>query len=303
MRSMGSRYGSVGEHGEWKNAVEHYHWDRLQQAFDLSLELGVGATGVYGRFFRQIEAEHVTRVHAMLYNPTDWLTLESILSETEGASGWEQTVLQACDKIASRLGWQHGAPTMISVLAGESDAPWAVGRYGYCVDKFPYDKICVPQASLFNGQLSETVTHEYAHVITLNLSEGTVPRYLDEAVAMVAQGEPDYRVLRGFANEQIRWLPVEEINATYVQEMQAGGGQQLWFAYQQSAAIGHYLVSLNGEAGLGDLLRAFSDNSTLTELRMRIVGQSPADEALQQVYGFGERELFERALRWTRGEE
>jgi hypothetical protein len=301
---MGSRnrYGSIGEHGEWKNAVEHYHWDRLQQAYDLSLELGVGATGVYGRFFRQIEAEHLTRLQSELQKSTDWLTLESIRHETDHVPQWQEVVLDACANIAGRLGWEHGAPTMISVLAAESDAPWAVGRYGYCVDKFPYDKICLPQVSLTNGQLEETVVHEYAHVITLNLSEGLVPRYLDEAIAMVAQGEPDYRVLRGFASDQIRWLAVEDINATYVQEMQAGGGQQLWFAYQQSAAIGHYLVSLKGEAGLGDLLRAFSDNSTLTELKMRIVGQSPADEALQQVYGFGERELFERALRWTRGD-
>jgi hypothetical protein len=51
-----------------------------------------------------------------------------------------------------------------------------------------------------------------------------------------------------------------------------------------------------GKAKLGQLLDAFTDNTLLTDLKMRVTGQSPADEALKQVYGLGERELFAAVL-------
>ena len=46
--------------------------------------------------------------------------------------------------VGKLLGWDHSAPTMVSILAKECDAPWAVNPFGYCTDKYEFDKICLP---------------------------------------------------------------------------------------------------------------------------------------------------------------
>jgi hypothetical protein len=72
----------------------------------------------------------------------------------------------------------------------------------------------------------------------------------------------------------------------------------VWLAYQQSAVIGYFLSSLKGERGLGDLMRAFANNSTLKDILLRFREDGATDEALKEVYGFGTRELFQKAHEW-----
>ncbi|MEA2553244.1 MAG: hypothetical protein QOJ65_1420 [Fimbriimonadaceae bacterium] len=188
---------------------------------------------------------------------------------------------------------------MVSVLAQEANAPWAVGRYGYFVDKYPHDKICLPNyAAHHPDYLHETTMHEYAHAIVLNLAEGHVPRWLNEAIAMVAQGGADKEIAHKFARREIDWLAPNQLNVELVSELEGEERTSLWYAYQQSAWIGEYLVNLKGEAGLAELLKAFADNPFLKELFMRAVNYPHAEEALKQVYGFGQDVLFERALKW-----
>lgn len=281
--------------------MEAYYWDRLEGAYELAIRLGVGETAQLARFYRLVEGEHLTRKSAVQEKIADWLTLEYVPGEAGDPEQLSQRIVAACDAIAQRLGWTHGPGVMVSVLLSDVDAPWAAGRFGYFVDKYPYDKICIPYRSAHDPDyLHETVMHEYAHCIVLNLAQGHAPRWLNEAVAMVAQGGADRQAVAGFVRGEIPWQKLSRVSTNFIAEEQ--GAHALWHAYQQSACIGAYLVSLKGERGLGDLLRAFSDNSVLQELKMRVTNQPPADEALRQTYGFGEEDLFDLGLEWLKSQ-
>ena len=297
-----SRYGTLGDHMEWRAAIEQYHWDRVEEAYALINELGIGGDAGYGGWYRLIEAEATTRARSQVRRLTDWLELETIPEETAYADELPERVLEACDGIAERLGWKHGPATRVSVLAAEADAPWAIGRYGYMADKYPYDKICVPQRALDSpGELRATVAHEYAHVITLNGAEGRVPTWLDEAIAMLAEPNPDLNARRAFANGDADWLWPDDLDHAFHAERRGGeNSRRVYLAYQQAAWLGRYLVSLSGEAQIADLLRGFANNSAWTEVKMRVTGQHPADEALREVFGMSEQETFAEALEWIK---
>lgn len=297
-----SRYGTLGDHMEWRTAIEEYHWDRVDNAYRLVSTLGVGKEAGYEGWYRLIEAEAETRARAEVRRLTDWLELETIPEETEHAEDLPDRVLEACDGIAERLGWKHSPATRVSVLTAEADAPWAIGRYGYMADKYPYDKICVPLRALSDAaELRSTVAHEYAHVIALNGAEGKVPTWLDEAIAMLAEPNPDLVARRAFVEGHADWLWPEDLDRAFHAERRGGeNSRRVYFAYQQSAWLGRFLVSLCGEARIGELLHGFANNSAWTEVKMRVTGQSPADEALREVFGMSEHEVFSEALEWIK---
>ena len=56
-----SRYGSVGQNGEWNEAIEAYYWDRLPESFAIAQALGAGFGGAALRWYRMIEGEALTR--------------------------------------------------------------------------------------------------------------------------------------------------------------------------------------------------------------------------------------------------
>jgi hypothetical protein len=236
-----------------------------------------------------IDAEFQTRQRSERAPLTEWLEIEWLPDELRPDQGFANAILTACEDTAKRLSWNHEAKVLLTVLAEEADAPWTDGRFGYMVDKFPYDKICIPLAACGSRErLHEVVAHEYAHVITLNLSQGRVPRWLDEAIAMVMQsGER--------AQPVSEWLLPEDLDAAYNTDQT---DRRRWMAYQQSGIIGEFLIQLGGEEKLAELLRDFANNSTWTELKMAVTGQSPVDEAVREAFGFGVADLFANAEVW-----
>lgn len=299
-----ARYGAAGEHGAWKVVMDHYYWDRLKEAFRAAEGLGTG-TAAHGIVnYRMIEGEFMTRERGQMHTATDWLTIETIPEQTiEPMQALQERVVDAADAIARRFGYEHGPPVLLSVLAEEANVPWMPGRHGYCIEKFPYDKICVPSYSLKeHDDLEHVVQHEYAHVVCLNLSQGLCPHWLDEAIAMVAGGGVERRAWRALAAGREQWLGPEELNSAYRRDREDEAQRRdVWLAYQQSAALGFYLASIKGEGALGDLLRAFSNNSVMQDLVMRVKGEAPSDEALNEVYGFGTRALFKEGFSWLKG--
>jgi hypothetical protein len=217
------RYGAAGESGAWKVVFDHYHWDRLKEAYEAAVELGAGHWGHGLVGYRMIEGEWITRERGVVERVNDWLQVEVILDELPGAGLPHRTVPETlvkqivapCDEVASAFGFAHGPQVMVSVLSAESDVPWMPGRHGFCIDKHPYDKIVVPNYSLNDpDDLRHVMAHEYAHVVALNLSEGRVPRWLDEAIAMVAGGGVDKRAWRLLESGHEEWLDAEELDSS-----------------------------------------------------------------------------------------
>lgn len=300
---LASRYGAAGESHAWKHVFEHYYWDRLEQAHRAASELGAGAaaSGLIG--FRTIEGEYSTRQRSTLHEVNEWLTVEVIEEELpEPVQVLSKHIVSFCDIVAKRLGFEHGPSTLVTVLSKDSNVPWMPGRHGFCVDKYPYDKICIPNFSTHDhDDLKHVVQHEYAHVITLNLSNGQCPLWLDEAIAMVAGGGADRRIWAALASGRAQWLAFDRLSSSFLRNREDDHERQIvWHAYQQSAVIGFYLANLKGEQGLAALMRGYANNTLIKDFMMRVKGQEPTDEALREVYDIDTKQLFELAHSWLK---
>lgn len=296
-----TRWGAVGlDHIDWRVALQHYEAERLEEAYDTAVEIGVGHGARYVTWFRTIEAEFRTSEQASVLPLRENLELEVVEAEAlDFLADLQTTALSAVEDLGRRFAYGHESPTRISVLAAETDAPWLFGRYGYCTLKEPYYKICVPYRLLSNeNALYDTLRHEYAHVIVGTLSEGRAPRWLDEAMAMVAEGGIPSSERRRFARGEEEWLTHEELEAD-LRDLE--DSREKYLAYMQAGLVGEYLVAAFGEPSLGDMLRGFSDHSYWKELWLRIRGTSSEEEAIDQVYNLTLEELFARAESWVKG--
>lgn len=293
-----ARYGTVGDHFEWQAAIALYDQDRVVEARDLALRLGTGATGAMTGWFRLFEAEAEARERSEVVSLADWLDLEFAREDVGDLNDLRAEILAAMDEMAARLGWSHGPKVRISILGPDADAPWAIGRYGYMVPKADYDKICLPSHVLgHSSALKITLQHEYAHVIVRQGSQGKAPDWLDEGIAMLAEPRIDPAVVAAFANGRHPWLSPTELNQAFHAERRNGENSvRVHMAYMQAALLVRYVVGQCQELRVARLLEGFVNNPNWQELWMRVTGQPYADEALREVYGIGESELFDLVL-------
>jgi hypothetical protein len=298
-----SRYGSIGEGGEWRQAIEAYYQDNVEAAYQIALSLGAGFGGSALNWYRMIEGEALARQQGTVQKITDWLQIEKVDNELQGVHGLEETVQAACEEVAERLGWTFEVPTLVTVLVREADNPWHGARFGYAVDKVPYDKVCVPNAVCHDPeQLRSVIAHEYSHIVTLNLTDNRAPQWLEEGIAMFIQGEPLASSFAPFHARPSDWLSPHDLDLAFgVDRRDAETHRAVRHAYQQAAVLVHYLHSLAGEEGLRRLLRAFTNNSLWDEVKINVLGAPSVEEALHEVYKVGQGEVFELAFKWSAG--
>lgn len=283
-----TRYGSIGQNGEWKEAIEAYYWDRMPEAFAVAQALGAGYGGAALRWYRMIEGEALTREQAEVREQTPWLTIEAVpIDESDDAR--YLTIQEACEGVARLLEWDFSMGVRATILLPEVDAPWHEARFGYCVDKYPYDKICLPQAAAMDPHsLARVAAHEFTHVVTLNLTGGRIPHWLDEGLAMLMESAGP-RPIR-------HWLEPNALNAAFeADRREAVGLSRSGDAYSQAAVLVRHLLHVGGREKIAQLLRAFTNNGLWDEIKINLLGEPSVEEALHEVYGLGQRELFEAA--------
>jgi len=289
----GVRLGYVGDGADWKFITDLYYWDKVVEAYERSLEVGALGGGSTLGFFRLIEGEALTRQVSQTVTVTPWLQLETPHGPVPGLAELTQEV---CFEVAGRLGWKFEAQAMVSVLVPEADVPWHSARYGYMMDKYPYDKVCLPAAALMDEfHLRRVIAHEYAHVVTLNLTGNRAPHWVEEGVSTWIEGPLPPDTVKRFRAGQSTWRKPIELETAFGAERRNGENRErIRDAYDQAHLLVDFLVKQKGEAGLRQFLRAFTDNSIWEELKIKF-GEDPVEEALKHVYGMGTRELFEAA--------
>jgi hypothetical protein len=287
------------ENVDWGVALAHYHADRLEEAYEAALDIGAGLLGRYLTWFRTIEAEALTRRRSELRRITEFAELEVIPDEIGGGERLvADAALRAFQDVGSRFGYSHESQIRLTVLAQESDAPWLYGRFGYCIAKNDLYKICVPLSLLGRPQeLYDTLRHEYAHVVVGMLTKDRAPRWVDEMVAMLAEGGVRRDRARLFATGEWSWLSREELEAELL-ELEDSEGR--FMAYLQAGLVGMYLASRFGEGKVGEFLRAFGSGGHWIELWRRVRGSSLDEIAIRAAFGLKPGELFESAFQWTR---
>jgi hypothetical protein len=297
-------YGGAGERSAWEMVLHAYDEDDLDAAMHLVARLGIGHAGHALFTVRMIEAEYASTQGARLFplGPEAELELEARFEDivaTYLKMQWEE----ATENVRERLGLALDPPVRLTLLVPEVDAPWTPGRHGFCVQKNPYFKICLP-AALLNDEpeLDEAIRHEYTHAVAGFLAEEHLPTWLHEALAMRMGGSISHDYREGLRAGRIDWMDPDELEGAFEADRETDEGATLIReAYQQSRVLSDYLCSLRGESGLGECLMAFTDNSFWQTLKMRAVGTSDTDEALEQVYKMNARRLFDAARVWMVG--
>lgn len=310
----------------WEAAFELYHHNKVEEAFVLVRDAGVGPWAAHLKWYRIFEAEWMSQRRSERAELEPWLTLEFIPNELEPLRPEvEARIRRATSDLGGRLGWDHERPVLLAILAEEADAPWATNPYGYCMEMADFDKICLPHHLLTDlDEFEQAVAHEYAHVISATLSEGLAPVWLEEAVSVLSERSFDPEALEAFRSGGEPWLGPDELDGQFDDlsrpdtfedapswmgienpAADAGPGEdeewEVWLAYQQAGLIGAYLAGLENERRLGELLRAHAPRSGfLAGLAAQLRGTSRTDHALRRTYGLSEADLFEQTLAWVR---
>jgi tetratricopeptide (TPR) repeat protein len=118
---------------------------------------------------------------------------------------------------------------------------------------------------------SRTAWHEFAHVVTLGLSEGQVPRWLTEGLSVYEEQARRPRWGRDMDRELFdRWssgrlLKMEKINAAF-------RGPDIMFAYYQGGLIAEHLTESRGFEVIPKMLRRFADDRTTAQVFHEVLG-------------------------------
>ena len=253
-----------------------------------------------GPIYRLIEGEARTRNVSEQVDLASWLRFEWVRGEVPHGPEAGEVVLLAAKTVADRLQWDKHEKVLATILVAEADAEWNEARYGYCVDKTPYDKICMPQvAARDKKELWRVALHEFAHVVILNTTRKAAPRWLDEGIACLMEGRNAQAAAQRLKLEGT-WLPPEMLEAAFSADRRDPSAHRgVRSAYDQATVLVTYLHSQYGDAGIVCLLRSFADNSMWTEFTMRLKGKMPAEEALQETFRLGQSALFDKAAAWA----
>jgi len=293
------RFPIAGDHIDWQVALAHYEAERLEEAHEKALEIGMGGHTQYLTWYRTIEAEALTAERSKIRLLRPNLELESIADELEGHEDrLVQTAIEAFQDVGHRFGYRHESMVKLAVLAAETDAPWLFGRFGYCIAKQGFYKICIPRHLAFEpGELFRTLQHEYGHVVVGTLSNRKAPRWIEEAVAMQAEGGVAKSQARIFATGQEEWLPPLELESDL---RGLDESRDKWLAYLQAGLIGGYLAHFKGESEIGKMLRAFGSAGAWSEFWARLRGFPPEELPIRRTYRLSVDLLFEQAHAFVR---
>src|SRR5579862_636739 len=276
----------------WKAVREFYYQDRVVEALDEAERLG-------GFDSNDSAAEATVRRHGKRWDVRPWLTVEALPDEA-GASMSRvlEIVGSECDHLSRQFGWDNREATLVTFLPMSYESGWMPGRWGFFVDKVPYDKICLPYHLLHDAaELRRGIRHEFMHAITTNLANGHDPRWLAEAMSTLVEGRLSQRSWEFFKHSPGSWLNPEHLVGTLTTDHRdPEKAAAVTLAYDQASFLGLFLYLDGGAERTAALLKAVGDESLLLNLELEALGRTRADGALRRVYHVSERVLFEQTL-------
>lgn len=210
---------------------------------------------------------------------------------------------QALTTLAARYEFAPRGPILIEIFPRHDDfavrnvgLPGMIGALGACFGRVvTMDSPKARPPGEF--QWEATLWHELAHVITLQMSNQRVPRWLTEGISVYEEkrARPEWgrEMDVEFAEllDQGKTLKLSDLNAAFTDP------QTISLAYFQASLLVEHLVTAYGDAGLRRLLRAYGQgmdtdaalkSALNTDFAQLQVG---FDQALDRMFGNLERAL------------
>jgi len=123
---------------------------------------------------------------------------------------------------------------------------------------------------------ASTAHHEFAHVITLQLSKGRVPRWFTEGLSVYAERQLaewlerdlDHRLYDAWSNDSI--YKIEKFNAVF-------RGRDVLFAYYLGGMMCEFMVEEFGFPKIIEMLRAYGEDQSTREVLADVLGVKPEE--------------------------
>jgi len=213
----------------------------------------------------------------------------------------------ALDTLAARYGHKVDGRVLVEIFPKHDDfavrnvgLPGMVGALGACFGRVvTLDSPRARPPGTFNWQA--TLWHEMAHVITLQMSNNRIPRWLTEGISVFEEQRerPEWgremELRFTDALERGELLPLADLNRGFM------SGETIALAYYQASLLVDHLVMTRGEPALQALVRAFADGASVDQAMRRAIGPTLAEIEPEFVASVSER--FASVLAARRGPE
>jgi cellulose synthase operon protein C len=169
-------------------------------------------------------------------------------------------------------GFQPRGPILIEAFPKHDDfavrtlgLPGMIGALGACFGQVvTLDSPRARPPGAFNWE--STLWHELAHVMTLQMSNQRVPRWLTEGVSVFEERrarpewgrEGEYLFIQAYAHGGL--IKVADLNSGF------SSSKTILVAYHEASLVAEHLVELYGDAGLQKMLRAYGEGLTTDEV-------------------------------------
>lgn len=190
---------------------------------------------------------------------------------------------QALDTLGKRYAFTPKGPILIEIFSKHDDfavrtlgLPGMIGALGACFGRVvTIDSPKAQPPGTF--QWESTLWHELAHVITLQMSNQRLPRWLSEGISVFEEGRgrPEWARQQDmeFASllAQGETLKLGDLNAAFTDP------QKISIAYFQASLLVEQLVAVYGDAGLQRFVRSFAQGLD-TDAALRMVFNTSFEE-------------------------
>ena len=218
---------------------------------------------------------------------------------------------EALSELSDRYNFTPQGPILIEVFPKHDDfavrnlgLPGMIGALGACFGRVvTMDSPRARRPGTFNWQ--STLWHELAHVITLQMSNQRVPRWLTEGISVYEEGRarPEWG-----RNQELAFAhALNEDQVLKLQDLNAGftSPDTISLAYYEASLLVEHLVASHGEQALHMMLRAFGEGVDTEEALDRAIGrdlnslQVSFDEAVEERFGALRLALQSPEGRWA----
>ena len=210
---------------------------------------------------------------------------------------------EAKEVLCKKYGLELGEPTLVEFFAEQQD--FAIRTFGE-LGGAGYLGVCFGTVITMNSPGSSasrnnnweaTLWHEFCHVVTLTATKNRMPRWLSEGISVYEEelrnpvwGQRMTPRYRARILEENRLTAVGELSSAF---LNAESGEDVMFAYFQSAMVVEFLIEEYGQeafnAILGELAEGTPINEALTKHTEDLIwieqGFSEFAEAAAKAYG------------------
>lgn len=266
-------------------AQEYWRADRLdlaRRAMEAALREGVEPSDIYD-LQRTIEAESAMRQSAPRLRIGEHLALEAHPDRWRREWRWIHSALEeAFQRVTGALRVHWAKPVLVTLFPDPDWVDFLHARFGYYADRTEVHKVCLPpDTAIPRSRLVAACCHEMTHAAAHQAAGESLPRWLDEGLAVTLEGTGPRPPASARSLGRMR---LEELSGHFEGYEMELDSRLADACYRQAGELAALLIHARGVEGILRLLRLLGEGTRF-------------DRAFEQVYGMRLR-VFE--LEWLR---